>query len=203
MSIYTVRPLKTSQRPNPLFRQKGMKDVQPCSLSNSEVRGFPHKRQIAFSAYKSNVDAFLFATQQGVRVLTNAEGFPINIAFDKCVELPPPPVGVAFEKKISNDKKTEYQNDYGAKEVQNRGQTIYIFDTMVPDLAKMLYKDGAIPNARTPTGVATLQGYQAYMMLTKILTLFLYALIMTPSMHKLRCLQYYPHLSSIQDSVRG
>jgi hypothetical protein len=173
MSIYTVRPLKASQRPNPLFRQKGMNDVQPCALSNSEVKGFPHRRQVAFNAYKTNVDAFLYATQEQERVLTTAEGFPIQMPFDKCLEIPPPPIGVAFEKKIPNDKKAEYQNQFGAREVQNRGQTVYVFDSVTPDLAKMLMKDGAIPNARTPNGVATLQGYQAYMMLSKILTLFL------------------------------
>jgi hypothetical protein len=174
MSIYTARLLKGNQRPNPVFKTKGLTEIQPCSLSNSGIRGFPHQKQIAYSAYTQFLSAFLFATEKQSRVMTNATGYPISLDKSKVLDHQRPPIGVAFTKKLTKDQVTALEGEYKLRVVENMGQTIYIFDDTTLELAKKMVDDKAIPSARTPAGVANLVGLQAFEFCWKILTLFWY-----------------------------
>jgi len=174
MSIYTARLLKGNQRPNPAFKSKGLTEIQPCSLSNSGIRGFPHQKQIAYSAYTQFLSAFLFATEHQTRVLTNDSGYPISLHKDKVLAHNMPPLGVSFPKKLTKDQITALEGEYKLRVVENMGQTIYVFDDTTLDLARKLVEDKAIAAARTPAGVSSLLGLQAFEFCWKILTLFWY-----------------------------
>lgn len=173
MSIYTARLLKGNQRPSPLFVEKGLEKLQPCALGNSDVRGFPHKRQIAYGSYIQYLSAFLFATEKGVRVSTSLEGFPIALQSAQMItDLNPPPLGVSFEKKPNRDLIDAFENEHGVRSIHNAGQAIFIFDKPSPDLAKKLVIEKAVVNSRNPGGVSTLIGYQSWQFCWKLVTLF-------------------------------
>jgi hypothetical protein len=178
MSIYTARLLKGNQKPNPDFKQKGIATLQPCALGNSDIRGYPHRKQIAYSAYVQSLSAFLFATEKQERVSTSADGFLISLPFDKTLEHILPTLGVAFTKKITKDVLQAWEREYGVRVKENQGQTIYMFDEPTYELAKVMKErpEGAILESRTPLGVSSLAGLQAYLMSWKILTLFAYVL---------------------------
>jgi len=172
MSIYTARLLKGNQRPSPDFKQRGLEKLQPSSLTNSEIKGFPHKRQIAYSAYVQNLSAFIFATEKNARVSTSADGFPIQLSGDKTLPHNLPSLGVSFSKKITKDTISAWDTEYGVREIKNAGQTIFIFDRATLEIAKNMVSEGANKDSRNPGGVSTLNGLHAYQMLWKIVTLF-------------------------------
>jgi hypothetical protein len=175
MPIYTARLLKGNQRPSPQFREKGLDTLTPSSAGDCEVRGFPHKKQIAFDAYVQNLSAFLFATQNRAKVSVNAPGFVVTIPLDDCLSIGYPPLGVTFERKRTRDQIAAYDQEYGCRVIQNSGQEIIIFDKPTPSLAKKIREDGALATARVPNGVSSLAGLQAWMFVWKIVTLFWYA----------------------------
>jgi hypothetical protein len=172
MPIYTVRPLSGNQRPSPLFKSKGLGNEHPSSLSSTEIRSFPHKTQIAYVSYMHHLSAFLYATQEKRRVPVYPVGFPVTLKYSDCLPLSPPPVGVHFDKKPGADKRTKYTEQYGARELPSKGQTVFVFDRMTPEIAKELSRDGAKADTRAPNGVANLGGYRAFQMCAKLLTLF-------------------------------
>jgi hypothetical protein len=176
MSIFTARLLKGNQRPNPIFKSKGLTEIQPCSLSNSGIRGFPHQKQIAYAAYTQFLSAFLYATEHQTRVLTNASGYTISLDKAKVLEHSLPPIGVSFAKKLTKDQLTALEGEYKLKVMENMGQTIYVFDETTLSLAKRLVDEKAIPQARTPAGVSNLVGLQAFEFCWKVVTLFWYVL---------------------------
>jgi hypothetical protein len=179
MSIYTVRRIKGNQRPHPDFKAKGLDALHPCSLSNCEIYGVPHKRQIAYAAYVHSISAFLFATEKQVRVSVDAEGYPIKLASDKVLgTFNLPPLGVSFKKKPSVDKITEMENQYGMRFVKNMGQDIYIIDNSSLAVAKAMVEQDSIRDARTPSGVANLFGFQSYLHCMKVVTLFCVRLLL-------------------------
>lgn len=85
-----------------------------------------------------------------------------------------PPLGVSFPKKLTKDQITALEGEYKLRVVENMGQTIYVFDDTTLDLARKLVEDKAIAAARTPAGVSSLLGLQAFEFCWKILTLFWY-----------------------------
>jgi len=173
MSIYTVRPTKGNQRPHPDFKAKGLDHLHPCGLSNCEVYGLPHKRQIAYAAYVSSISAFLFATEKQTRVSVDADGYPIKLSSDRVLDtFILPPLGFSFAKKPTADKIQELELQYGIRQIKNMGQDVFIIDNSSYALAKEVKSLGALPDARTPSGVANLFGFQSYLQCTKVVTLF-------------------------------
>jgi hypothetical protein len=173
MSLYTVRLLKGNQRPHPIFKNKGLDNFFPCSLSNCEVYGIPHKRQIAYAAYVQSLSAFLFATEKQTRVTVEAEGYPIKLSTTQILDVfDIVPLGVTFSKKPSADRLQDLEKDYGVRQVRNQGQDILIFDHVTLDLAREMMASKALPDARTPSGVANLHGLHSYTHCMKVVTLF-------------------------------
>lgn len=173
MSVYTVRITKGNQRPHPDFKAKGLDNLHPCSLSNCEVYGVPHRRQVAYAAYVHSISAFLYATEKQTRVSVDAEGYPIRLSTDRVLPtFTLPPLGVSFKKKPTADKITEMENQYGMRAIKNMGQDIYIIDSSSFPIAKEMAEMDCLRDARTPSGVANLLGLQSYLHCMKVVTLF-------------------------------
>lgn len=173
MSVYTVRLSKGNQRPHPDFKNKGLEGFYPCALSNSEVYGIPHKRQVAYGAYTHSLSAFLFATEKGARVSCDAEGYPIQLSTNRLLDtISLVPLGVSFQKKLTVDQIKDLEIDFGVRQVKNMGQDLLIFDKTSLDLARKMKEMKALPDARTPSGVANMYGLQSYLHCMKIVTLF-------------------------------
>jgi hypothetical protein len=73
--IYLTRHLADKERSPPLFEVKGATGYAPCPVSDPVFVALPLVKELAYSGYQANVEAFVSATSIQEKVFVGASGF--------------------------------------------------------------------------------------------------------------------------------
>lgn len=174
MPVYTCKGLSGNQNPILEFARKGLK-LTSSTLSAAGIVGHPDRKQLAFGSYMHNIADFMHATETQKKITLGATGHAIDIPYSEALQVKPPPVGVSFkkDKKPSQDVILEWFNRRGCHSTIHQGITVYIFPEPAGDMLEKLVDLECEVNTRTPAGIMNIEGYSAWVMVWKIITLFL------------------------------
>jgi len=132
------------------FANRHLSGMTQGRISDITLHGYAPVRQIAYSGYKDNIEAFLFATAVKTKVSTKMDHYPIPSDYIPTVPLPLPPIVLKFAKSPPPDFLQAVMaqwEKYGAKRVEV-GQGTPCIVVEQPDLA-LLQK---APSWFTPRG---------------------------------------------------
>lgn len=172
--IYTINPVGSKFRPDPLFKARGITG-EPGILSSMNYNGLPHLKQIAYDSYRSNIASFLQATALQTRVKTSKQMHNVRIHPSKVIHFPFPQLAFNPVNEKTFMKSLEALGlDSEVEEVQYRAGSVYICSEMTLDRMKKFSAEGLIKqNSEGPVGSCSLIGMKAYLSVWKIITLFL------------------------------
>jgi hypothetical protein len=106
--IYTCRvPNNTIFTPTAPFMARGL-NLAPAKLGDVELFSKPNHAQLAYSSYKDNIEAFLFATATKTKVFVGIKTYPFPDTYVPTLPLPLPKTIFAIDgaKKLAPSTKT-------------------------------------------------------------------------------------------------
>jgi len=106
--LYTCRvPNNTIYTPTAPFMARGL-NLAPAKLGDIELFARPNHAQVAYSAYKDNIEAFLYATATGNKVLVGVKNYPFPDHYVPTLPLPLPKTVFAIDgaKRLAPSTRT-------------------------------------------------------------------------------------------------
>jgi hypothetical protein len=95
--LYTCRvPNNTTFSPTAPFMARGL-NLAPAKLGDIELFAKPNHAQLAYSAYKDNIETFLFATATNTKVLVGTKNYPFPDQYIPTFPLPLPKTVFAID----------------------------------------------------------------------------------------------------------
>lgn len=111
-SLYLARHLNAGESSSPLFQIEGAAGYAPAALSSLAIWSKPLKREIAYDGYKTNLDAFLFATSAQKKVfIGNEKGYPF--AARGLIPFNMPPFKFTLKKEPSSAHLEKFIDTFG------------------------------------------------------------------------------------------
>lgn len=173
--IFATKALEGSKKPNSLFSNRGITDLETGPASSANLRGIPKKNQIAYGSYKQFIHFFMKATVEGKSLrVSETEGAFFIIQRDDLIPLASPPLAVAEAKgeKIKDDVWLELEKDFGGKRQRMGGSNAMVFDETSKGLLARLGKLPVNPALAVSGFVTNLNGIIALSTALKIITAF-------------------------------
>jgi len=108
MSVYTSQIVSNSASLHPLYKQRGITRYTHARLSELNFTGIATTTEVAYSAYRCNIDAFLAATLLKKRVNTYDTGY--DVITEDVIDVPfgYPPVSFQFKGNASEDQLNKF-----------------------------------------------------------------------------------------------
>jgi hypothetical protein len=157
--IYIASEVRNNAPATSAFVAKGLTDFTQGRIRDITLFGKPTIVQVAYSGYKDNIEAFLYATATGKKVSTNTGHFPIPHTYVPSVPLPYPQTIFRLAKKPNGDqlkKIKEGLEKYGLSEIQlGKGDPSFIVHH--PTFSHLIQSLPSISLPRTGNVEATAQ----------------------------------------------
>jgi hypothetical protein len=175
--IYIASEVRNNAPATSAFIAKGLTDYTQGRIRDIIVIGKPTAVQIAFSGYKDNIEAFLYAAAIKQKVITTAGHFPIPADYVPDVPLSLPQTIFRLSKKPNADQLKKIKDGlekYGLEEVQlGKGDPSYVLRN--PSFLHLSRSLPAIclPRTGTVEGSAQLEASTAILRIYQCVDLFL------------------------------
>jgi len=109
-----------------VFIQRGIDRLTQERLSALGIFGKPDQRQLAHDGYRTNIDAFLYATSVNSKVAVSSPVYPLK-NYEPTIPLPRPKVLFTLKAKLTNEQLARFKastSAYGLGEHALSKQTI-------------------------------------------------------------------------------
>jgi hypothetical protein len=154
---------------------KNLEHLAPAALSQVAAVGVPHEREVSYTAYRENIDAFVAATMKKERVFCSAEAFG-RFKEDKTLPFPKPRIAFSPQKDFSETQEKKMMQNMGAEaEKKKAGKvTHYVFQAGLEKLPFLHLLDKiSSDSVATPKGCISVKGALTYFTLSCIIAEFL------------------------------
>jgi hypothetical protein len=136
--LYTCRvPNNTTFTPTAPFMARGL-NLAPAKLGDIELFAKPNHAQLAYSAYKDNIEAFLYATATQTRVIVGVKNYPFPNHYIPTFPLPLPKVVFAIDgaKRLAPSTKTSLEAamvkmDGELRDLQGKTGMVYLIKSPI------------------------------------------------------------------------
>jgi hypothetical protein len=130
--IYTARHVSAADKSTPLFSLRGLKNLAPVPISQSNIFGVPLERQIAYTQYAANLSSFIHASIYNSTVIVSSA--PLGyLKSRRSLPLTPPTVTLALQKELDNDRAEKFIRILGTGASRNKvGKTTIFTAPSIP-----------------------------------------------------------------------
>lgn len=171
--VYSARHVSGGDKTVPLFSLKGLNNYAPQPISQCGILGVALEKQVAFTQYAANVDAFLYASLTKTKVVVSGDAYGYFTS-NRSLDLNPPPVSFTLQKEIPFEAAEKLVRMLGTGASKNVVGKITVFQAPSLDLAN-LNKILPLATSHFNAGRESVNpmGLKAYWFLTQTITEFL------------------------------
>jgi len=126
--VYLCSRLLPGQNAPLHFQMKNLEHLAPAALSQVAAVGVPHEREVSYTAYRENIDAFVAATIKKEKVFCSAEAFG-RFKEDKMLPFPNPRIAFSPQKDFSETQEKKMMQNMGTEAEKKKAGKIthYVF----------------------------------------------------------------------------